>query len=265
MGHLVHMVRGLVAWVATVLGLVCCATAAALTAPAGDGHRHWHRWGTTWGRFVLWLCGIEVDTAGLERYKRLAATGPHILACNHQSMLDMAVLLAVLPDYFAFLSKAEVLSIPFLGACAARTGVISLKRGDRRDASHALQAAVGTLRTGKSVLIFPEGTRTRDGHLRHFKRGAMLLSAESGAPVVPVAIAGTYDRMPPGTLFPTSGRVHLRVGAPLPVPATTGDADVLPATDELRLSVHSLIDLPSASEPRALPSPIHAGPGALVR
>jgi 1-acyl-sn-glycerol-3-phosphate acyltransferase len=264
MDHLGHIVRSIFAWMATVVGLLVCATAAALTAPPGDSHEHWHRWGSRWGRFILWACGIDVDAAGLERFRRATASGPVIIACNHQSMLDMAVLLAVVPDYFAFLSKIEVLKIPFLGSCAERAGVIALKRGDRHDASHALESAVQTLHSGRSVLIFPEGTRTRDGHLRHFKRGAMLLSAESAVPVLPVAITGTYDCMPPGSLLTVPGRVHLRVGAPLPAPATTADAQVLPATEHLRDTVQTLAGLSSADRRPALPV-AHPGPEALAR
>lgn len=254
MNNLPLVIHAAIGWVISLALLVVLFAAAAVTGLfATDLRAHWHRWSSRWSRWALAANGVDLVVEDRERLQRLLARGPVILACNHQSMLDIAILLAGVPGGFGFLSKVEVFKLPFFGATAELFGCIPLKRGDRASASLALVHAEAALREGRTVLIFPEGTRTSDGALAHFKRGAMLLSQRSGVPVLPLAIAGSYALMPRHTLLTRPGTVALRAG-PLITPPRA-EAEVELASLALHEKVLHLLDRPESTraEPAGLP------------
>lgn len=234
--------HALFAWPAVLALTAAFFAAAAFTGLfARDLRAHWHAWSASWARWALWIAGVQVDVKNRMRMQRLMARGPVILACNHQSMMDIAILLAHVPGAFGFLSKIEVFKIPLFGAAAELFGCIPLKRGDRSSASQALDAAAAALLEGRSVLIFPEGTRTRDGALARFKRGTMLLSARTGVPVLPLAIGGSYELLPRHTFIAKRGTVTLAAG-PLMVPPHPSEVEA--SSVELHDAVQGLLPTP---------------------
>ena len=116
---------------------------------------------------------------------------------NHQSSLDIVVAFMVLPVNLRFVAKHVLKYVPFLGWYMWATGMIFVHRGRRGAAMGSLVEAAARVRDGASVLVFPEGTRSRDGNVQAFKKGAFVLASQAGVPIVPVAIEGSGRCFPP--------------------------------------------------------------------
>ena len=167
-----------------------------------------------WGRLGLRMAGVRVEVSG----ENLLPDGPAIVMSNHASNFDILALLGFFPRPLAFIAKKELFSIPVFGPSMRRGGYIPLDRGDGRKALKSMEEAAGQIRGGKSVIIFPEGTRTRDGNLLPFKRGGFLLAVKAGVPVVPVAIEGSFSVNPGGEIKLYSGKISIRILPALHLP-----------------------------------------------
>lgn len=164
-------------------------------------------------RLLLWLAGVRVVTSG-----PAPANAACLYMANHQSNLDPPLLLACLPGEISFLAKKELFSVPVLGWVLRVGGLIPVDRGNRDAARAGIALAAESLRAGRPFLIFPEGTRTRDGRLQQFKKGPFFLAEQAQATVVPVRLEGTGVLMPPGAWRIRPGRV--RVSCLPPISAT---------------------------------------------
>ena len=167
-----------------------------------------------WAKAILWVCGIRVTAEGAEGVE---ADIPRIYMTNHQSYFDIFALLARLPVNFKFILKQELMGIPFLGKAMRRAGYIGIVREDPRRAVKSMQDAAEKIRNGASVLIFPEGTRSRDGLLQEFKRGGFNLALRSGCDIVPVTIRNSHKIVPKGSLKINRGSFDIHFGKPIPV------------------------------------------------
>ena len=128
-----------------------------------------------------------------------AGPGPYVVVANHQSLLDI-VLLSRMPREMKWVGKEELFRIPWIGWMLRLTGDIAVKRGDPESGGEAIGKAKAYLARGMSVMIFPEGTRSRDARLLPFKSGAFRLAIEAGVPVLPVALSGTAAGLQKGGL-----------------------------------------------------------------
>jgi len=173
-----------------------------------------------WGRLLLWLFRVAVATEGLAHLPR----GPAVYAANHSSSLDILVLLARLPVDVRIIHKKSLSLVPLIGWTIALGGHIPIDRSNPFRARRSLDAAAERIRAGQSVLVFPEGTRSRDGAVGHFKRGSFSLAIEAGAPVVPVSLVGVKALVPRGLLSMRPGTVLLRVHPATPVAGISADA-----------------------------------------
>ena len=192
-----------------------------------------HTCGILWGRSCLWLAGLRLKVRGAEN---LTVDGPAIYVCNHQSNFDVPLLYAGLPIPFRWMAKQELFKIPLFGLAMKRGGYIPIDRSNRKEAMRSLTAAARRIRDGVSVIIFPEGTRSADGKLQPFKKGALLLAAKAGVPIVPLAIHGSHQVQPKGSLRINPTPVQLTIMPPV---ATT---DLKMAQlDELTDQVHGQI------------------------
>jgi 1-acyl-sn-glycerol-3-phosphate acyltransferase len=170
--------------------------------------------GRVWGRLLLAASGARV------RYhhpERLHAQPTCIFIANHQSMVDIWAMLRVLPAPTRFVAKRELFRIPVFGWALAASGCIPIDRADRAEAIRSLRRAADRIRAGRPVVLYPEGTRSRDGRLQPFKKGAFHLALAAGVPVVPVAITGAFRVLPPGSLRVTPGPVDVWVEPPIDV------------------------------------------------
>jgi|HubBroStandDraft_2_1064218.scaffolds.fasta_scaffold377082_2 1-acyl-sn-glycerol-3-phosphate acyltransferase len=145
-------------------------------------------------RVVLKVAGIRVRTEGLENIP----AGTCVFASNHCSNLDPVAMVPQIPRRISILAKTDVFKIPILSKAFRQGGVIPVDRKNREAAADSVDQAVESLKTGLSFVIFAEGTRSRDGRLQPFKRGAFVMAIRAGVPVVPVALAGTQKLMRKG-------------------------------------------------------------------
>jgi 1-acyl-sn-glycerol-3-phosphate acyltransferase len=163
-------------------------------------------------RAGLPLVGVRVVVKGFERLP----PGASIVMANHSSNLDPPVLLPVLPGRVVIYLKASLMKIPVLGYAMRLAGFIPVVRdGSVESAKAASQLANRALEQGSCLVLFPEGTRSRDGSLLPFKRGPFFLAMESGAPVAPVSIRGATRLLPKGSKNLKGGTVTVTFHAPL--------------------------------------------------
>ncbi|MBU0730724.1 MAG: 1-acyl-sn-glycerol-3-phosphate acyltransferase [Proteobacteria bacterium] len=164
------------------------------------------------GRIVTWLSGVDVTIEGEEK---LDPQKPYIFAANHQSQFDIFTLQGHLKHDFRWLAKKELFDVPVFGIAMRYGGYVSIDRSRGRAAMKSLAEAAQRIADGTSVIIFPEGTRSKDGKLQPFKSGGMTLAIKSGVQLVPVAIIGTHEILPKGRLLVKPGKVLVRVGEPM--------------------------------------------------
>ncbi|MBW2466236.1 MAG: 1-acyl-sn-glycerol-3-phosphate acyltransferase, partial [Deltaproteobacteria bacterium] len=156
--------------------------------------------------------GVKVRVEGMENLEK---DRPYIFAANHQSQFDIFALQGFLGVDFRWLAKKELFEVPIWGPAMRRAGYIPIDRSRGRQAIKSLDEAAKKIAAGTSVIIFPEGTRTKDGRIQDFKAGAMVLAIKSGVDLVPVAIRGTYEILPKGKLLMKPGKVTIRAGLPI--------------------------------------------------
>ncbi len=159
--------------------------------------------------------------------------GPQIFASNHQSICDILVLAGYLPVQFHWIAKKELFRIPFMGWHMSRGGHIRIDRGSLSQSARSVREAARQIRGGKSVVIFPEGTRSPDGRLQPFKRGAFSLAILSHVPVVPIAISGSHQVVKKGSLRVHPGRIRVVIDKPIPTAGYT-IKDKAPLAEKVR-------------------------------
>jgi len=178
----------------------------------GSGNTQ-HRIARLWARSLLAFSFIRVRVEGLEK---LDPKGGYVFVSNHQSLMDIPAILSRLPYPFRFFAKQGLFNIPFLGTHLKRAGHLPVDRSNARNSLKSMSEGGRIIaQRGVSLLIFPEGGRAPKG-LREFKEGAAYIAIKSGAPVVPMAISGMRELLPMGSAHIRSGRVVLRIGAPIP-------------------------------------------------
>lgn len=155
-------------------------------------------------RVAMWIANAGVRAAGIKTemtgLENVPAGRPCIFMCNHVSNLDPPVVLPLLPGRCSVLLKKELMRIPILGRAMRMGQFVPVERGGKRDAAQASVIAAGqALANGLNILVFPEGTRSRDGRLSTFKKGPFFLAMETKAPVVPVVLSGTQEMMRKGS------------------------------------------------------------------
>ncbi|MGA2361385.1 MAG: lysophospholipid acyltransferase family protein [Candidatus Aminicenantales bacterium] len=176
------------------------------------------RWAVRAGcRFL----GIRVQTSGLER---LDPATPYVFMSNHLSFLDGPLLATAIPRPVRIILKKSVFRIPVLGIGMRHIGYVPVDRKGAKGGQKSIHRAAELMHEkGYSFLVFPEGTRSRDGRIQAFRRGGFFLALEGGAPIVPVTIKGTFDLMPKGQWHARKGVVQIDFHNPMPVTGFTAE------------------------------------------
>lgn len=167
-----------------------------------------------WSRGIVFAAGARVSIAGAER---LDPGTRYVFVANHQSLFDIPALWVSIPNPFRFVAKQELARIPLFGAAMRAVGTVVVDRANPAAAAKSLEAAQSGIARVCSLCFFAEGTRSPDGKLRPFKKGGVVTALAMGAPLVPVAIAGTRDIVKKGGFVIRSGPVRVTVGEPIPV------------------------------------------------
>jgi 1-acyl-sn-glycerol-3-phosphate acyltransferase len=168
-----------------------------------------------WARVALHMASVRVTVSGKEHLP----AGPVIFMCNHQSGFDILALLAAMPRRIYWIAKKELFQIPIFGTSMRRGGYIPLDRSDGRKALKSMDNAASIIREGKSVVMFPEGTRSLSRELLPFKRGGFILARKAGVPVVPVTINGSGRINPAGQIRLSRGDISIVLHPPLALPS----------------------------------------------
>jgi len=197
----------------TVLGLTVIIAALLGVKDKPDGvYDKAPRW---WSSLMLWAVGVKVRVHGADN---LRPEEPHIFASNHVSWFDVPALAKILPRY-KFVAKAELFKVPIFGGGMRAVGMIEIQRENRKAAFGAYDLAADRIRSGNSVVVFPEGTRGHAYPLRPFKKGPFVLAIAAGVPIVPVVIHGSIEIMPKGSLWAHPGTIDVHLLEPV---STTG-------------------------------------------
>jgi 1-acyl-sn-glycerol-3-phosphate acyltransferase len=173
-----------------------------------------HRVAKIWAKMILFLANTKVEIIGVEN---ILMKKPQIFMANHQSDFDILVVLAHLPGQFRWIVKKELFNIPLFGAAMRDAGYIEIDRKNRVRAMKSLDEAARKIREGKSVMSFPEGTRSPDRKIKPFKQGMFHLAITSGVPIVPVSIIGAGDIMPKRSLQIKPGKITMVIDKPVDV------------------------------------------------
>ena len=195
-------------------------------------------------RLGLRAAGIRVEVHGLNN---IPANCPCIFMANHVSNLDPPVLLPLVPGHTSVLLKSSLMRIPILGTAMRMGKFVPVERGSTQEAARrSVNAAAAAVRSGLHLVVFPEGTRSRDGRLAPFKKGPFFLAEQTRAPIIPVAISGTQKLLRKGSAAIHPGTITLTY-LPLIDPANFATREAL------MHAVHSAIEqaLPPDLRPAA--------------
>jgi 1-acyl-sn-glycerol-3-phosphate acyltransferase len=178
-----------------------------------------------WSRMLLRTGGVHLT---VKMHADLDSTQPYVFMANHLSTVDIWALFVAIPTKIRFIAKKQLGRIPLFGWAMAAGQFIFIDRQNPLAARRSIDQASARIRSGSSVAMFPEGTRSADGYLGPFKKGGFHLAIAAGVPIVPIGIRGARDVMPRGSLILRRGPVTVEIGAPIPtIGLVSADRDVL--------------------------------------
>ena len=176
-----------------------------------------HRCAQWWSRLLLWTAGVSIERRGVE----LPDAPSCVFVANHSSHYDTPILFTTLPRQLRIIAKSTLRHVPFVGWHLALAGHLLIDR--KHPGAGVLKRMQRMITQGASLVVYPEGSRTRDGRVMKFKGGVFLLAIDSGLPVVPVSIAGSRAVMPRSRLMVCPGTVRLTVHEPIETTGMTRD------------------------------------------
>ena len=197
-----------------IMGLVCIATGAVFTQDAANVAA------VLWSRLSCAIAPVRVLLTGKHNFSVRTA---YVVVANHQSMVDIPVIHGFMGLHIKWVMKQELRKIPIFGTACHYLGCIFIDRSHRDAAIQSIHQARKQLSSKASVLFFAEGTRSRDGQVRPFKKGAFVFARETGLPILPVTIKNSYQILPPDSLDLVPGTVEVIVHRPVYVMAENSD------------------------------------------
>lgn len=165
-----------------------------------------------WSRSFGWMLFLPVTITGKENIKPGQS---YVFVANHQSMLDVWIIYGWLPVIFKWLMKAELRKVPFVGSACKAAGHVFVDRSSPMAAKKSLEDVEKVLTNGICTVIFPEGTRTLNGEVGRFKRGAFQIALELNLPIIPISLSGCYEAMNRKAKYVTWHPVHMHIGEPI--------------------------------------------------
>ncbi len=171
-----------------------------------------HYIGKFWSLLNVILSGTRLYLRGKEKIKKGQS---YIIMSNHQSLFDVWALIGKIPLQLRWIIKSEIRKMPLFGLALERMGHIYIDRKKLKGMASNLDGAVQKIRKGVSIVIFPEGTRSKDGRLQKFHRGGAIIAVHSGVPILPVTVNGGRFVLPKGTLALMPGKMEIIIGDPI--------------------------------------------------
>jgi 1-acyl-sn-glycerol-3-phosphate acyltransferase len=204
-----------------------------------------------WATGLLRTWGVRVDVVGAARIPR---SGPYVIMSNHSSHADVPILFATLPLVPGFIAKKELSRIPFLSMALRAGGHVLIDRADHQSGMQGIKLAAREVQAGKTIAVFPEGTRGDGATLLPFKKGAFLIAKRAGVPIIPVGIRGSHAVLRRGEILPHAMGVSVHIGEPV----SQSDAKTLTVDDlctRVRTDIATLAGLAIAEREVALNQP----------
>jgi 1-acyl-sn-glycerol-3-phosphate acyltransferase len=199
-----------------------------------------HKLASFWSWLVMKTILSPVTVIGNTAALAADAGGKaRVFAVTHASALDIPILYVYLPFQFRIVFKSELLHYPFVGWHLRRSGQVCINQQNPSASIGAIKSALKSLRKGMPLVIFPEGGRTRDGHLQPFLPGAFFLAIKAQAEIVPIALVGTFDLLPMNTYHIKSQPLEMRVGEPITTAGLTL-ADTEAASARVKAAIEEL-------------------------
>jgi len=187
-------------------------------------------------RLTALAAGLQVEVSGLEHIDRKRV---YVFMSNHLSFIDGPLLFLLIPQPVLVILKKQLFRIPVIGLVMSFVGFVPVDRRGIKQGRRAIDRAAGLIRQKNySFLIFPEGTRSRDGRLQPFKRGGFFLAAQAGAPILPLSVEGTFALMPRGSFFIRGGKIRVRFHPCLPA-GQPGEEPLALTMDKTRAAIAS--------------------------
>jgi 1-acyl-sn-glycerol-3-phosphate acyltransferase len=234
----VGALRSLGVWCVIVLDTIVFGILAIPLSLLPGGGEWFRRLSRGWSAVILGASGVRIRVLHPER---LAPDGRFVIASNHESFYDIPVLFTCLPMPVRFVAKRTLFRLPFLGWAMAAAGFVPVDRDDRSHGKEVLDTALARLRGDRSLVVFPEQTRTRTGELSPFKSGAAVFAIRSGMPLLPLGIVGTFAVHRRGGFRISPRSVIVAVGTPIDVAGKT-PRDRAAVTKTLRDAIEALRD-----------------------
>ena len=187
-----------------------------------------------WGKIVCWITMVKVSVTGKEN---IDPKKPYVFVANHQSAYDIFVIYGYLGHSFRWMMKKSLEKIPFIGWSCKRAGMVFVDNSSPAAIKETMAKARTQLQNEQSLIVFPEGSRTWNGKLSPFKKGAYLLAVQFGLPIVPITIDGAFDVMPRFKKVPNWGHVKLTIHKPIVPPE--GGFRIKDVMEETYNTIHS--------------------------
>jgi len=208
-GTILQEIHSRIVWITAggVSVIIAALTILLLVTP--EGRRRSLKLIQWWASLLLKLAGVKTRVIGLES---IPAEGPTLFIANHQSLLDIPVVITTLPAGLSMFAKRSLFKIPVFGWAMSAQGFVPVVRHNSSKARQSLQPAEQILREGNQLFIFPEGTRSRTGDLGTFKTGAFRLGITTETPIVPLTLIGGDSILPPRRRLIKRGQITMVVG-----------------------------------------------------
>lgn len=172
-----------------------------------------------WARAINWAAGVHINIHGAEQ---LTGKFGAVFISNHVSWFDIFAMASHVP-WCSFIAKSELRRIPLFGFAAECAGIVFLDRDNRKQAFESYKVAATEVQRGRAIIVYPEGTRGQDYHLRPFKKGPFVLAIASQSPIVPTIVFGSREVMPKGSFRIRSGVIDLHFLTPVSPQGLTYD------------------------------------------
>lgn len=198
-----------------------------------------HYIGKFWSLLNIYISGARLAIKGKEKIEK---GRNYIVLSNHQSLIDPWILIGKLPLQLRWTIKPEVKKMPIFGYALERMGHIYVGRRKREDKVPTLEVAAQRIKQGASVVFFPEGSRSKDGHLRKFHRGGAIAALRSGVPILPITVNGSRFVLPKGTLALMPGKIRVIVGDSID-PGSFDDNTIDELTAVVKSAIQQNLDL----------------------
>ncbi len=219
-----------------VVATLLTATAVAVGSILGF-HRSWGYYPAHWwARLFCVMSFVKVTVSGRENIDKDTS---YVFVANHQGAYDIFAIYGYLNHNFKWMMKKSLEKIPFVGYACKKAGHIMVDKSSPAAVQHTMATAKDRLKDGMSLVVFPEGSRSKTGKMARFKKGAFALASEFGLPIVPITIDGAYDVMPRSAKLPCPGQIHVTIHKPL-------DADGANITELMDISYDTIYGALSA-------------------